>query len=177
MPRYKDLLYRVVGSFPVTEVVTVAFLTDRQGNLLLTRESSDSYWRLPGDSQELEEDLFSCLQRTVLFQTGILIDAANLIRVFSDVSQRYVDRNNAHIFPIYHAFIATEMRGKLEGAEGSTRKFRFFSAANIPFDRVFPPMMPALRFFVENFGDGIPVQLMDWEQYVRYERSGGLGPS
>ncbi len=172
MQNYHAGFYRLIGSFPVIELTTLAYLTDPQGNLLLTQADDDGYWRLPGGPMRPEEDLLSCLQRTILDQTGMLIDAAYLIRVFSDPAQRYIETNGAHISPVYAVYSAAAMRGRLERVEGSRRKFCFFSAENIPLERVFPPMLPAVRFFIQSFSDGIPQRPTDSEAYFRYERSG-----
>ena len=87
MALYREIFHRVVGSFPMVEFWTLAYLTDPQGNLLMTQGENDGYWRLPGGPIRPEEDMMNCLQRTVLDQTGVLIEAGYLIRVFSDASQ------------------------------------------------------------------------------------------
>ncbi len=175
MALYREIFHRVVGSFPMVEFWTLAYLTDPQGNLLMTQGENDGYWRLPGGPIRPEEDMMNCLQRTVLDQTGVLIEAGYLIRVFSDASQRYIETDDARVYPIYAVFSAASTRGRLERIEGSRRRFRFFSAENIPGDRVFPPMLPAVRFFSDCFSDGIPLRLVDVDAYIRYERPGEPG--
>ena len=174
MQNYHAGFHRLVGSFPIIELATLAYLTDPQGNLLMTQVDGDGYWRLPGGPMRPEEDMLNCLQRTILDQTGLMIDAAYLIRVFSDPAQRYIETDDAHVFPVYAVFSAAAMRGRLERVEGGGREFRFFSAENIPSDRVFPPMVPAVRFFIQSFADGIPQRPTDAEAYFRYERSEDL---
>lgn len=174
MHQSTEVFHRLVGSYPIIELATLAYLTDPQGNLLMTQIEDDGYWRLPGGAMLTEEDLMNALQRTVLTQTGVLIESAFLIRIFSDVGQRYIESDDAHIFPVYAVFSAEALSGKLERVEGSKRKFCFFASENIPLDRVFPPMLPAVRFFMKHFSDGLPARFVDTETFIRYERSGEL---
>ncbi len=166
MQDYLKDLHRITGSFPIVELSALTYLTDPQGNLLLTQDPADGYWRLPGGGIHPGEKVVECLRRTVFNQIGIYVETVIFLNLFSGKEQNYIDADGARITPIYAVCLPTKIRGVLRKNSDSGAEIRFFATWNVPIGKVFPPMLGAVQFFLDNFPGGVPLKPFDIDRFA-----------
>jgi len=72
---------------PTANSIVVAvsvFVTDKQGLLLLIRRGDNGLWALPGGGQEVGEYVAETAVRETLGETGVLVEVAGMVGVYSD---------------------------------------------------------------------------------------------
>ncbi len=65
-------------------VATSAYVEDNQGRVLLIRRADNGLWALPGGGMEPGETVSGCAIREVREETGIEIEVAGLVGIFSN---------------------------------------------------------------------------------------------
>src|SRR5262245_1290195 len=65
-------------------VAVTAFVRDERGRLLVIRRSDNDLYSIPGGALELGETLTQAVQREVMEETGIAVEVAGLVGVYSD---------------------------------------------------------------------------------------------
>ncbi|WP_328422776.1 NUDIX domain-containing protein [Micromonospora sp. NBC_00389] len=74
---------------PTANSIVVAvsvFVTDQQGLLLLVKRDDNGVWSLPGGGQEIGEYVAETAVRATLAATGVLVEVAGVVGVYSDPS-------------------------------------------------------------------------------------------
>ncbi|MHC1773322.1 MAG: NUDIX domain-containing protein [Flexilinea sp.] len=165
MDEYCKNFHRIAGSFPIVEFSALIYLTDPQGNLLLVQDNDDLYWRLPGGMIRPDEKVVECLRRTVFNQIGVYIENAVFLNIFSGRNQNYISIDGANITPVYAAYLPTKVRGVLKRAAETDSEIRFFATWNVHPEKIFPPMVDTVRFFLENFPGGVPLKPLDLDRF------------
>lgn len=138
---------------PQIEVHALAMITDPQGNLLLAKLSESPYWFFPGGTLKPGESIKSCLQRGILDPYAILLESVALVHVFSGEELCYTDDSGLRVSPVYMLFSPTKIRGSLNVLPLDGSELRFFAPWNIQMAQIFPPMRPAVRFFVDTYAN------------------------
>ncbi len=163
MDDYYHNFHKIIGSFPVVEFSALLCLTDPQGNLLLIRDERETYWKLPGGEILPGESLIDCLRRTVFDKTGIYLESAVLLKLFTGKNLSFISDENANISPVVAMFLPKKVRGTLK--RNLEREMRFFATWNIPEGKIYPPMKASVQFFIENFPGGIPLKPFDFDGF------------
>jgi 8-oxo-dGTP pyrophosphatase MutT (NUDIX family) len=65
-------------------VAVTAFVQDGQGRILMIRRSDNGLYAIPGGALDLGETLTQAVCREVMEETGIVVDVAGLVGVYSD---------------------------------------------------------------------------------------------
>ncbi len=65
-------------------VAVTAFILDAAGRLLMIRRTDNDLYAIPGGAQEIGETISQTVVREVTEETGILVEVAGLIGVYSD---------------------------------------------------------------------------------------------
>ncbi|MGW3790034.1 NUDIX domain-containing protein [Micromonospora arida] len=65
-------------------VAVSVFVVDEQGRLLLIERSDNGLWSLPGGGQEVGEYVAETAVRETLEETGVLVEVAGVVGVYSD---------------------------------------------------------------------------------------------
>lgn len=65
-------------------VAVTAFILDTAGRLLMIRRTDNDLYAIPGGAQEIGETISQTVVREITEETGILVEVAGLIGVYSD---------------------------------------------------------------------------------------------
>ena len=109
-----------------------AIITNDDGHVLLQRRSDNGLWGLPGGGVEIGESVSTAIVREVREETGLTVQIARLVGVYSDPRfqvVRYADGNVVHY--INTLFVCRIMGGTLQTCE-ETLDLQFFDPAHLP---------------------------------------------
>lgn len=65
-------------------VAVTAFITDEHDRLLMIRRTDNDLYAIPGGAQEIGETISETVVREVEEETGVLVEVAGLIGIYSD---------------------------------------------------------------------------------------------
>ena len=128
-----------------------AVVTNGGGRLLLQRRSDNGLWAVPGGGVEIGESVLAAIVREVREETGLIVEIARLVGVYSDPAfqvVRYADGNVIHY--IITLFACRTLGGTLRTCEESL-DLRFFDPARLPED-----MLAMHRMLVQDALAGRP---------------------
>jgi ADP-ribose pyrophosphatase YjhB (NUDIX family) len=109
-----------------------AIITNDDGHVLLQRRSDNGLWGLPGGGVEIGESVSIAIVREVQEETGLTVEIARLVGVYSDPRfqvVRYADGNVVHY--INTLFVCRIVGGVLQTCEESL-DLQFFDPAHLP---------------------------------------------
>ena len=109
-----------------------AIITNDDGHVLLQRRSDNGLWGLPGGGVEIGESVSTAIVREVREETGLTVQIARLVGVYSDPRfqvVRYADGNVVHY--INTLFVCRIVGGTLQTCE-ETLDLQFFDPASLP---------------------------------------------
>ena len=109
-----------------------AIITNDDGHVLLQRRSDNGLWGLPGGGVEIGESVSTAIVREVREETGLTVQIARLVGVYSDPRfqvVRYADGNVVHY--INTLFVCRIVGGTLQTCE-ETLDLQFFDPAGLP---------------------------------------------
>ena len=109
-----------------------AIITNDDGHVLLQRRSDNGLWGLPGGGVEIGESVSTAIVREVREETGLTVQIARLVGVYSDPRfqvVRYADGNVVHY--INTLFVCRIVGGTLQTCE-ETLDLQFFDPAHLP---------------------------------------------
>ncbi len=113
-----------------------AIILDADGRALLQRRTDLGCWGLPSGSVELEETAAEALRREVREETGLIVNHAEPMGLYSGPDQRFRYPNGDEIQCFSVAFIVRDWDGvpQADGVEG--REVRFWRLEALPSDIV-----------------------------------------
>jgi len=101
MPDHLRRLRRCVGHDLLLSPAAAACIRDPQGRILLLRRSDgDNLWSFPGGSIEPGEPASRAVVREVLEETGLHVEPAGLIGVYTDPAYIFAYPNGDRVQPI-----------------------------------------------------------------------------
>ena len=123
-PYLESLRSRVGSQRILLPGVRAIILNDRE-EVLLQRRTDMALWGLPSGSVELDETALDALKREVLEETGLDVQRAQPMALYSGPSQRFTYPNGDEIQCFSVAFIVRDWTGvpKADGDEGSEVRF------------------------------------------------------
>ena len=98
IPDHIAFLRERVGHVTLLTPAAVAIIRDDVGQVLLIRRGDGGGWSLPGGVMEPGERLDQCLVREVQEETGLDVEPARLIGVYSDPGVNHITFPNAVCF-------------------------------------------------------------------------------
>ena len=109
---YLGQLRKLVGNRKLLTSATRAIIQDERGRTLFIRRSDNRLWGLPGGFMELDETVYDALCREVNEETGLDVESATLIAIYS--GPRFAGTNQygnehqmlAHISQISHVRVS-----------------------------------------------------------------------
>lgn len=125
---------------------TSAIVTNSNGEILLQHRVDNSQWGLPGGTMEPGESIAQCLTREVKEETGLDVQPAYLIGLYSDPAYvvGYTDGEVRQQFSM--CFYCTLLGGTLRGSDESS-EVGFYSVQDI--DALH--LSPAIRLRIEHY--------------------------
>jgi ADP-ribose pyrophosphatase YjhB (NUDIX family) len=130
--KYTRWLRTYVGHQRILQVRASAFARDESGAILLCRRADVMLWDVPGGTISLDEVPARGMSREVQEETGLTLEAARLIGVYSgpDFHWTYPNGDQAQIMTIF--FAATIVGGSLRRAGHENVNVAFFPPDSLP---------------------------------------------
>jgi 8-oxo-dGTP pyrophosphatase MutT (NUDIX family) len=123
---YVGQLRSLVGSRTLIAPGARAFITDRDGRVLLVCERDHGAWALPAGGIELGESIMDCLRREVREETGLEVLSATAVAIYSEPRFNFINAHgNSHqMFAVL--FRVDEWRGDVMRETDETSDARWF---------------------------------------------------
>ncbi|HCA87236.1 MAG TPA: NTP pyrophosphohydrolase [Streptomyces sp.] len=129
MPDYIRWLRDHVGHEPVQLNFAVACILEGD-RVLLQRRGDDGSWGFPGGAVELGESAEEAVVREVSEETGLRVDVAGLLGVYTKYFHTYPNGDVAQ--PIATFFRCTPADGTLHSRDDETLDVRYFALTDTP---------------------------------------------
>lgn len=109
-------------------------IMDPEQRILLHKRADLEVWALPSGAMELGESILDTLGREVAEETGIQVDAAELIGIYTD-PRHEVSYPNGDILQVFSvAFLVTQWAGTPKVGDEESKDIRFFRREELPAD-------------------------------------------
>lgn len=129
---YLGQLRQLVGKRKIMVVSVRAVIANTAGDILLVRRSDNQEWVLPAGSMELDESVYEACVREVREETGLEVEAATLIAVYSDPRWSIVTAYGDPYQLISFVFRVDRWSGTLLTTTDETIDARFFPVDALP---------------------------------------------
>jgi len=111
--------------------VSAVILNDRR-ELLLQRRSDNGQWGLPGGSVEIGESVTEAIQREVAEETGLVVEVARLVGVYSDPTFQVVRYPDGQVVHFVNTCFECRTIGGLLRTCPETLELAYFEPAALP---------------------------------------------
>lgn len=137
--KYTRWLRSYVGHQRILQVRASAYARDERGNILLCRRADVMLWDVPGGTIGLDEVPARGMTREVQEETGLLLQAEQVIGVYGgpDFHWTYPNGDQAQILAIF--FAARIVDGELRPSGHENVQVAFFAPDQLP------PLVPRTR--------------------------------
>jgi ADP-ribose pyrophosphatase YjhB (NUDIX family) len=129
---YVGSLRKYVGAQRIITPGPRAVIVNDSGDVLLVRRSDDSTWVMPAGGLELGESIWDALVREVLEETGLVVEAATPIALYTGPQYWFTNAYGAHHQMFAVVFRVDRWSGSLRTETDETRDARFFSRSDLP---------------------------------------------
>lgn len=129
---YLGQLRKLIGKRKVFSTGARAIVQDTAGNILLVQRSDNEYWVMPAGGMELDESILDTCKREVFEETGLIVENATLIAIYSDPKYSFVTAYGDPYQMISFVFRVDKWSGDLLKTTDETINARFFSLDDLP---------------------------------------------
>lgn len=129
-------LRKLIGKRKILAVGARAIVQDSEGRVLLVQRSDNQKWVMPAGSIELDESILDTCKREVFEETGLIVESATLIAVYSDPGYSFVTSYGDPYQMLAFVFRVDRWSGLLKTVTDETLDAQFFSPNNLPSDIV-----------------------------------------
>ncbi len=129
---YHGQLRALVGNRKLILPAARALIINDDGAVLFVRRSDNHEWVMPAGSQELEESIYDCLVREVKEETGLDVQAAQLIAVYSEPRFAFTNAYGGEHQMLAFMFEVTAWTGQLLAETDETLDAQFFALDSLP---------------------------------------------
>ena len=130
---YMGKLRKLVGTQKIIANSVRAILLDDEGRALFIKRKGDKKWGMPAGAMELDESVFDAMKREVKEETGLDVNEAALIAIYSSpITQTFTDRwgNEHHV--IEYLFRVDKWAGILERETDESIDAAFYPIEHLP---------------------------------------------
>jgi ADP-ribose pyrophosphatase YjhB (NUDIX family) len=113
-----------------------AIIQDDEKRVLLVQRRDNSKWVMPAGSMELDESILETCRREVREETGLLVESATLIAIYSHPRYGFVTSYGDPYQMLAFVFRVDAWSGTLQTRTDETRAAEFFALDNLPDDIV-----------------------------------------
>ncbi|WP_159432414.1 NUDIX domain-containing protein [Caldanaerobius fijiensis] len=133
---YLGRLRNAMGNQKIINVSVRGIIQDGENRVLLVRRRDNGKWVMPAGSLEINESVLDGLKREIKEETGIEVEEAELIAIYSDPKYSYVSWGFEYQM-LALVFHVTKWSGILKEQTDETLDARFFdleqlSLLNLP---------------------------------------------
>lgn len=125
-------LRRRVGHVKLIMPGVCAIITDRENRVLLEHRKDFDGWGLPGGSCELGESVMEALSREVREETGLLVEAAELMGLYSGPRYDVTYPNGDQVQNFTAAFHVSRWSGALSHDAAESYGVRWWPMTGLP---------------------------------------------
>lgn len=129
---YDGILRAKLGSQKLIIPSVRAAIYDKQGRLLFIERRGSGKWALPAGGMELNESIYECLQREVQEETGLVVEQATLISMYTGRPYHVTNRFGNEYQGFEFLFRVDEWTGSVEKETDETTNIGFFSMTELP---------------------------------------------
>ena len=128
---YLSELRKLVGHRPLLSAgATVLVIKDNK--ILLNLRSDTKTWGIPGGGMELGECLEETANRELMEETGLSAEKMTLLTVLSGKDFYFEYPNGDKLYSVVSLFLAENVSGALEIADGESLKLQYFEFDKLP---------------------------------------------
>jgi 8-oxo-dGTP pyrophosphatase MutT (NUDIX family) len=147
---YLNSLREVVGHRPLIMPGATVLVLNEQVELLMIRRSDTGDWGVPGGMMEPGETIEETARRELREETNLDAGELELFGVFSGPQFFIHYPNGDEIFAVPIAYIAHDVHGVLNLADGEHFDFGYFPLSDLP-GSVNPSIRPILKQLIERY--------------------------
>jgi ADP-ribose pyrophosphatase YjhB (NUDIX family) len=129
---YHGLLRQHLGKQKVIVPAARAVIQDDTGAVLFVRRSDNHAWVMPAGAMELGESIDDCMAREVWEETGLRVEAATLIAIYSAPRFDFTNSYGGQHQMLAFVFRVDAWSGQLRSATDETVDARFFPLESLP---------------------------------------------
>ncbi|GIP31681.1 NUDIX domain-containing protein [Paenibacillus sp. J2TS4] len=123
---YLGKIRKSMGDHKLINIGCRGIVMDEEGGILLVQRKDNNKWVMPAGSMELNESVFDGLKREVWEETGLKVQEAELIAIYSDPNKYSYESWGFEYQMLSFVFYVTQWAGTLESATEETIDARFF---------------------------------------------------
>lgn len=131
---YMGKLRAALGQEKLMNVACRGILLDEDNRVLLVQRNDTQKWVMPAGSMEVNESVMDALKREVYEETGLFIEEAKLIAVYSNPHQYSYESMGFSYQMLAFVFLVQKWSGELLSCTEETDNADFFHLENLPDD-------------------------------------------
>lgn len=132
---YHGLLRQHLGNQRIILPAVRAVIADEDGRILFVKRSDNGLWVMPAGSQELDESILDALHREVREESGLEVEAAELIAVYSEPRFHFTNSYGGEHQMLAFVFLVSQWSGTLQQETDETVAAQFFPLDALPANR------------------------------------------
>lgn len=129
---YLGQMRKLIGKQKMISIGARAIVQDSDGRILLVRRSDNGDWVMPAGSMELDESILETCKREVLEESGLIVEHATLIAVYSHPRYSFVTSYGDPYQMTSFVFRVDKWSGELLSETDETVDARFFALDDLP---------------------------------------------
>ena len=129
---YLGQLRQLIGKKKVFAIAARAIVQNEDGHVLLVKRSDNGKWVMPAGSIELEESIYDCVKREVFEESGLIVESAQAIAIYSDPKYSFVTSYGDPYQMFSMVFVVEKWSGDLQKQTDETVDAGFFPLDNLP---------------------------------------------
>lgn len=137
---------KAVGHIPLLMVGSAVILPNEAGKVLSVHRCDTKSWALPGGALNLGETLEQCAAREVLEETGLSVEALNLVDIYSGKDYYCQYPNGDEVYNVVFLYEVTKWQGEVNLDPDEHDEWNFVDPENPP-----EPMWSVIRSYIKDY--------------------------
>ena len=129
---YLGQMRKLIGKKKMISIGARAIVRDDFGRILLVQRSDNQHWVMPAGSMELDESIIDTCKREVYEETGLIVENASLIAIYSHPRYSFVTAYGDPYQMTSFVFLVDKWSGNLRAQTDETLDARFFALDKLP---------------------------------------------
>ncbi len=129
---YLGQMRKLIGKAKMISIGARAIIQDQDNRILLVQRRDNQQWVMPAGSMELNESILDTCKREVLEETGLIVDSAILIAVYTNPRYSFVTSYGDPYQMVSFVFRIDSWTGELQQSTDETINAQFFNIKELP---------------------------------------------